>query len=506
MQFKITKKLTLALVAIAIIAGTAIYSIPTFMTSAAVDTTKTIVMKYPRTREVWKKATNVDVRWEATGFKKANKVSVYLSKDNNLSRTKEGDILISKSKPAYKGIAKIAPKAIEKVPYGEYYVKIGYMPKGKTHVFTVSPYKIEIAKRPAPVLTITSPVGGEKWVAGSKQRITWTANFRKGRNKDEDTKKQYAGAKVVPTYGIDKGGNSLDLLKIPAEDRAKLLGLPQEDLLLLSRIDPDFLSLLDPLEATKNITGLSSEGVLILAALSPTTFVHFATLNFASLGAFNGTGGLKMLEAVINPLSFATGSIFGDDDEEDAPQVLSNTIYLQKKDGTDIKLRKGTVEKGTSIATLNKNIEPGTYRLHIVSKLSKKFSLDSYSEYFTVIAPVSSDDKKAGYISVILPNSPDDIIYTNNNAAVRWTTSFAAGASKLTQIRLYNATNSYILEPTTTNMKNDGFELVKIPGNIPVGSDYKIEVSVKDGKDILIDSSDGLIKVEAGVSPTPGTI
>ncbi len=461
-------------------------------------TTKSLVMTYPKTREVWKKATSIDVRWKASGFKKANRVSVYLSKNNNPSKDK-GDILIARSKPAYKEKAAIAPKALEKVEYGEYYVKIGYMPKGKPHIFSVSQYKVEIAKRPDPLLTITSPVGGEKWVAGSKQKITWTANFRKGLNKDQDTKAKYAGAKIVPTYGVDKGGASLDLKKIPEEDRAKILGLSDDDLLLLSRTDPDFLSLLDPTEASK-ITGLSKEGIAVLSVLSPQAYGVFVTLNFTSLRAFDVKGALKVVENVINPLSFATGSIFGDD-EDSEPQTLSNTLYLQKKGSdTDIKLKKGIVEKGATTINLKK-IEPGIYRLHIVSKLSKKFSLDSYSQYFTIVAPENPDDLKGEYISVVLPNSADDVMYTNSSTAIRWTTSFTRTTSKLSQIRLYSPTNEYVLQPTTTDMKNDGYESVKIPEYVVPGDNYKIEVTIKDGKTILKDSSDGSFKVLQGAIP-----
>lgn len=496
-MFSIAKKFFLSAIVLSLVFGTS--AVVYAAKAPAVE--KTITMTFPKTAEVWKKATNVDVRWNSTGFTKTNRVHVFLSKNNTPARDK-ADILVSKSKLAYKGIAPIAPRALEKIPYGKYYVKIAYIPKGKPAVFSVSKYEIDIQKRPAPLLTITTPIGGEKWIAGSKQKVTWTANFKKGLNKDTDTKKTYSGAKVVPTYGIDKGGNSLDLLKIPAEDRAKLLGLPKEDLYLLSRFDPDYLSLLDPIEAGKKITGLSTEGMLILSALSPNTFVHFATLNFGTLGAFNGTGGLKMLETIINPLSFATGSIFGDDDDEEEPQLLSNTIYLQKQgDTTDIKLKKSKVENAATSVSL-KNIQPGTYRLHIVSKLSKKFSTDSYSGYFTIIAPEESTDAKAGFISIVLPNSSDDALFTNNNAAIRWTTSFAAKTAKITEIKLFSPTFEQtlsIVDPK--DIKNDGFVLVAIPNGVAPGKDYKIRITIKDGKEILVDESDGFIEVRTGVAP-----
>ena len=244
---------------------------------------------------------------------------------------------------------------------------------------------VQVTPHGPPLITITSPTSTTQWKQGSSQRVTWTANFVKGKSKGDTT---YPDIRVVPVYGIDPNQNDLTMRKLSAQDRGIIASLSQDDLLGLSKLEPDELAELSP-DNVMGLSGISETGRRALSNMSIPGFQVLQEIDVLGIGDFTTGLVLKPLEfflqndpiAQVDPVAKAIfGTIFGDD----KPKAVKATLYLVPESGEPIKLKNTYVEKAKSLISLNK-ATPGTYKIRLEAKL-KNTTITADSASFTVIA------------------------------------------------------------------------------------------------------------------------
>ncbi len=284
--------------------------------------------------------------------------------------------------------------ALKKIPYGDYHIKLTLkkltltskgMSVDATSTYSVTSVGVvSVVEHQDPFIAITSPSAGDSWAVGSKQKITWAANFIKGGNKADPL---YSDIKFIPRYGY--ATSSIDTSKFNSSDKKLLSSLSPVDIEALSRLPKNKFALLSPTTVTSVIPNISDPGAQILSKISPSGFGVLKVFNPIEMTGVVNSILLKPVTMLLemDPLSKALFSGFGLGGSSAPPEVHA-TVYLVPVDGmttgeTLIKLDKTTIENIKDTVTIPKTVTPGKYKIKIDAVL-KNTSVSGYSPVFTI--------------------------------------------------------------------------------------------------------------------------
>ena len=187
-------------------------------------------------------------------------------------------------------------------------------------------------------LTVTNPIIGDRWVSGTKHKVSWLANFLKGTNNTGEA--QYAGVKLY--YGVYGGG-------------------------------------VDPYDHGDNalLSNVPGGGVTLIA-------INMIPV----IGPIVG--------GVVQVLSWA--GVF-DTAPQGVPVTLNLVPYDPNTNisGKPIKLASGLVEQSSIGVTIDKKIPLGIYKLQIVAQANKSTMITDASGPFSIVSATGTQATTTSY-------------------------------------------------------------------------------------------------------------
>ena len=375
----------------------------------------TLTLTSPNGGESWTAGTSQTIKWSYTGNPGSTVKVELVEAGGNPSTIIDSTPIGAAGSGSYTWAIPAS-----QTPAGDYRVKItsGTYVDASNADFTVAP---------VPTLTVTSPNGGESWLAGSTQTVTWTYTGSAGTMAQIDLIKGGANtSSIVKSTSMGSSGKGSYSWKIPgtlapgADYRVKVTSTSNSAYTAQSAAD-------FTIDSTLTLTSPNG-GESWTAGTSQ-------TIKWSYTGNPGSTVKVELVEAGGNP----------------------STII----DSTPI----GAAGSGSYTWAIPASQTPaGDYRVKITSGTY----VDASNADFTV-APVPT-------ITVTSPNGGESWL-AGSTQTVTWTYTGSAGTMAQIDLIKGGANTSSIVKSTSMGSSGKGSYSWKIPGTLAPGADYRVRVT-----------------------------
>ena len=208
---------------------------------------------------------------------------------------------------------------------------------------------VTIAPAPDPFVTVTNPIDGDVWMAGTRHKITWVANFIKGTNNTGLS--QYNGIHERALYGIgvnpyNHGGSNMS--SIAGQITTSL--------------------------AENLVTQVATQGIIMFASSISWTIPFIGPILGIAASILSWTG------------------VF-----DEQPQGVTERINIVPFDpatgtlGQPVQTTTRLTEQSMATLVLSNKVVPGTYKIQAIAVVNKNTQIATTSGMFTVVIHVKTD-------------------------------------------------------------------------------------------------------------------